>query len=185
MPNKSDFQGTTGTDLSLFAELDEGQCSIMGYNWVALTDLIEKMQWLQSYQKQASISALRALMDEFQKLGKAVLVRQGPSCNMAVAGAIDCKLLYFPHSDQRCVLVKRIETVRIKKNGKLAIFVKNSAENHQKFEFCETKIIFKVYKAVAQNCNQAWITKFGGYMDTLLQHNSRYKGKECPAVEYL
>ena len=120
MPNKSDFQGTTGTDLSLFAELDEGQCSIMGYNWVALTDLIEKMQWLQSYQKQASISALRALMDEFQKLGKAVLVRQGPSCNMAVAGAIDCKLLYFPHSDQRCVLVKRIETVRIK--TEMAIF---------------------------------------------------------------
>ena len=48
-----------------------------------------------------------------------------------------------------------------------------------------SKIFIQVYKAVAQNCNQAWITKFGGHMDILLQHNSRHKGKECPAVEYL
>jgi len=49
----------------------------------------------------------------------------------------------------------------------------------------QTKIYFQVYKAVAQNCNQAWITKFGGHMDTLLQYNSQHKGGQCPAVEYL
>ena len=118
MPNQSDFQGTTGTDLSLFAELEQGQCSIMGYNWVTLKDLMEKMQWLQTYQKQASITSLNALMDEFQRLGKAVLVRQGPSCNMAVAGAINCKLLYFPYSDPRCALVARIEKVNTCHFGK-------------------------------------------------------------------
>ena len=47
------------------------------------------------------------------------------------------------------------------------------------------KSFFQVYKAVAQNCNQAWITKFGGHMDTLLQYNSQHKGGQCPAVEYL
>ena len=118
MPNQSDFQGTTGTDLSLFAELEQGQCSIMGYNWVTLKDLVEKMQWLQTYQKQASITSLNALMTEFQRLGKAVLVRQGPSCNMAVAGAINCKLLYFPYSDPRCALVARIEKVNTCHFGK-------------------------------------------------------------------
>ena len=115
MPNKGDFAGGTGTDLSLFAELDEGKCSIMGYNWASVELLASKMQWLEAYQKQASLKSLNALMNEFQRLGKAVLVRQGPSCNMAVAGAIDCKLLYFPHSDPRCQLVKRVETVRISK----------------------------------------------------------------------
>ena len=125
MPNQSDFQGTTGTDLSLFAELEQGQCSIMGYNWVTLKDLMEKMQWLQTYQKQASITSLNALMTEFQRLGKAVLVRQGPSCNMAVAGAINCKLLYFPYSDPRCALVARIEkvnTCHFGKNPKFGVF---------------------------------------------------------------
>jgi len=152
MPEKSDFDGTTGTDLSLFAELEEGKCSVMGYNWASVSTLLAKMAWLKPYQKSASTTSLNALMNEFQRLGKAVLVRQGPSCNMAVAGAIDCKLLYFPHSDYRCALVKRIETV---------------------------------YKAIAQNCNQAWISKFGGHMDTLLQYNSQQKGQECPPVQYL
>ena len=116
MPNKGDFAGANGIDLSLFAELEEGKCSIMGYNWVSVENLAAKMKWLQNYQKQASLTALNALMNEFQRLGKAVLVRQGPSCNMAVAGAIDCKLLYFPHSDPRCQLIKRVEKVKISKS---------------------------------------------------------------------
>jgi hypothetical protein len=152
MPEKSDFAGSTGTDLSLFAELEEGQCSIMGYNWAAVDITLKKMAWLEGYSKTASIAALNSLMSEFQRLGKAVLVRQGPSCNTAIAGSIDCKLLYFPHNEQRCVMVQRIE---------------------------------KVYKAVAQNCNQAWISKFGGHMDTLIKYNSLWQGKSCPAADFL
>merc|ERR1719447_2059231 len=124
----------------------------MGYNWVSVENLAAKMKWLLNYQKQASLTALNALMNEFQRLGKAVLVRQGPSCNMAVAGAIDCKLLYFPQKDPRCVLVKRIE---------------------------------QVYKAVAKNCNQAWISKFGAHMDKLLEYNSMREGQSCPVADFL
>ena len=133
MPTKGDFAGTTGTDLSLFAELDEGKCSIMGYNWASVEKLAQKMAWLENYQKQASLAALNSLMNEFQRLGKAVLVRQGPSCNMAIAGAIDCKLLYFPHSDPRCALIKRVEAVRISKLDSTKTRPNSPIRTHQNF----------------------------------------------------
>lgn len=81
--------------------------------------------------------------------------------------------------DQKWPVLTKIGRNPLKNGRKWPKITKNYNEEPQ------TKIYFQVYKAVAQNCNQAWITKFGGHMDTLLQYNSQHKGGQCPAVEYL
>lgn len=153
MVSASAFSGADGTNLDLYADFSDGTCSIMGYNWVAVEATVEKMKWLSNAVKADNIYAIRSLFTEFQKLGKAVLVRQGPQCNLEKAGRIECSLLYFPHTEHRCQLMQRVE---------------------------------KVYKAVAQNCNQAWTAKYGKMMDKLLTDNRKYKkGLPCPDVVYL
>lgn len=153
MVSASSFAGADGTNIDLYADFGDGTCSIMGYNWVAVEFTVNKMQWLSNAVKADNIKAIRTLFTEFQNLGKAVLVRQGPQCDLKKAGRIECPLLYFPHTEHRCQLIQRIE---------------------------------KVYKAVAQSCNQAWTVKYGKLMDKLLQDNKKYKkGLPCPDVNYL
>jgi hypothetical protein len=149
---KQDFYGADGTDVSLFATFEDGECSLMGFNWMATEQMTKKMNWVTANKAQ-SMSNMNNMFKEFQTLGKAVLVRQQPSCDLDKAGKIDCKLLYFPLNEHRCQLIRRIE---------------------------------KVYKAVALNCNQSWIRKYGAMMDQLLRDAGQYKkGQSCPTVGWL
>jgi len=44
----------------------------------------------------------------------------------------------------------------------------------------------KVYADIAMHCNNDWKSTYGGKMQTLMQHNMRYKGgAACPSVNYL
>ena len=111
MVSASSFSGADGVNLDLFANFGDGTCSIMGYNWVAVESTVAKMKWLSNAVRAQNIQAIRSLFAEFQNLGKAVLVRQGPQCDLKKAGRIECPLLYFPHSEHRCQLMKRVEKV--------------------------------------------------------------------------
>ena len=42
---------------------------------------------------------------------KAALTRSNQQCDMRRAGVVDCSLLYFPHSEARCQLIKRLSRV--------------------------------------------------------------------------
>jgi len=151
--SQSSFAGASGTDLSLFAKFEDGQCSTMGFDWLALEKMILKMKWVDPGVRAKNIKEVTELLKEFGRVGYQVLVRQQPACDLDKAGKIDCKLLYFPVTEHRCQLVRRIE---------------------------------KVYTAIAQNCNNGWIAKFGGYMDSILAGSGKYKGgNPCPEVEYL
>lgn len=111
MVNQNQFHNADGTNINLFANFNDGECSVMGYNWVTMGIWSPKMKWVSKMQKERNLKWLNTLFTEFQSLGKSVLVRQQPSCDTTVAGKIDCKLLYFPETDHRCQLVQRIEKV--------------------------------------------------------------------------
>merc|ERR1712227_1125082 len=149
----SAFYGADGTNVDLFANFGDGTCSLMGYSWLAVEEMVKKMNWLNNSVREKNIKALRTLFAEFQNLGRAVLVRQGPSCNLDKAGRIPCNLLYFPINEHRCQLTKRIEAV---------------------------------FKVVADNCNSAWVAKFGALVDTMVTDNAKYKkGLPCPETQFL
>ena len=153
MVSAKDFYGADGTNIDLFANFGDGTCSLMGYNWMIVEKVVSKMQWLNASVREANIAAIRTLLAEFQNLGRAVLVRQGPMCNLDKAGRIPCPLLYFPLNEHRCQLVQRLE---------------------------------KVFAAVADDCNSAWVAKYGKLLDKLVKDNSPYKkGLPCPPVQFL
>lgn len=107
----SAFAGADGTNVDLFANFGDGTCSLMGYDWANVEKLVMKMKWLSADVRANNIKAARYIFTEFTNLGKAVLVRQGPQCDLDKAGRIPCNLLYWPHNEHRCQLVQRIEAI--------------------------------------------------------------------------
>ena len=107
------FQNGDGTDISMFAHFENNQCSIMGYNWQSVEFLYNALgsKWVDADKKVNTEAVFRPLVEEFQNLGKSVLTRNAPMCDMTKAGLIDCKYLVFPHSDHRCTMVRRIKKV--------------------------------------------------------------------------
>ena len=81
--------------IDLYSNLGDGQCSLMGFEWANLDTMIAKMKWATN--KVTNENYVRAIIKEFQNLGKAAIARAGPACNLEKAGVVDCNLLFFPH----------------------------------------------------------------------------------------
>ena len=81
MPNQSAF-GKTGTDISMYAELEAGQCSVMGYDWENLEKLTRTMQW--SSNPEVFANLVKQLFVEFASLGKAALARSDGIHNLKI-----------------------------------------------------------------------------------------------------
>jgi len=81
----------------------------MGYDWENEARLVGAMRWVKGNGK-VYASMVEKIMEEFGNLGKAVLQRSA-ACDVSKAGAVPCKLLYFPHDDTRCQFVQRLEKV--------------------------------------------------------------------------
>merc|ERR1739848_815643 len=107
VPYPTQNPNPTGTQTGIYANLGEGQCSAMGFNWENLSATVLKWGWAQD--KAEGIKSINALFNEFSTLGKKALGRSLAKCDEAKAGIVDCKLLYFPHTEQRCLLVQRLE----------------------------------------------------------------------------
>lgn len=110
MPNRGDFLDADGTSVDMFANFNDGMCSLMGYNWLALDKILYKMQWVNEEVRDQNMDDVKILMEQFQKAGQRVLARQQESCELD-AGRIDCNFLHFPHTEHRCQLIRRIEWV--------------------------------------------------------------------------
>jgi hypothetical protein len=95
-----------GTNVDVYTDLGDGLCSLMGFEWGNLNKLMNKMQWTTNPALNQQYT--KALLTEFQYLGQAVLVRTQAKCDLTKAGAVPCSLLYFPHDNKRCQLVKRL-----------------------------------------------------------------------------
>jgi len=105
-PVESAFSSYAGTNIDVYTNLGEGMCSLMGFQWGNLNKLMKKMQWTTN--PALSQRYTEALLTEFQYLGQAVLARTQAKCDLTKAGAVRCNLLYFPHDNKRCQLVKRL-----------------------------------------------------------------------------
>jgi hypothetical protein len=69
-----------------------------------------KFKW--GYDKSTAQKYVTNIFAQFSTLGKsAALARAGPSCDEKLAGKVPCKLLYFPHTEHRCQLVKRMASI--------------------------------------------------------------------------
>jgi len=95
--------------INLFTNLGSGQCSLMGFEWAHLEIMLGKMKWSQA--KTTSENYTKAILKEFQYLGHQAIARTGPQCNLAKAGVVDCKKLYFPKTEHRCQQVKRLKRI--------------------------------------------------------------------------
>ena len=113
-PNQGDFthQNYDGAT-NVYAVMPDGMCSIMGYNWSSevFAENIRDHKWASDAVKADTANLYKELMDEFQRLGREVLTRSGPSCDLSKAGKIDCRRLYFPRGEHKCAMVRRIEKV--------------------------------------------------------------------------
>ena len=99
----------SGLDVSIYSELSDGECSLMGFDWENLQKMLYKMTW--SSAKAVNQGYVKTIFGQFATLGKSALARSGPMCDPKKAGVVPCKYLYFPHTEHRCQLVKR--TARI------------------------------------------------------------------------
>merc|ERR1711979_33702 len=97
------------SSIDFFSELEDGQCSVMGFEWAHLEIMLGKMKWSQA--RVTSENYTRALLKEFQYLGQQAIARSGPACNLKKAGVVDCKKLYFPKTEHRCQQVKRLKRI--------------------------------------------------------------------------
>jgi len=112
MPSQAAFSGYDSMSpgsIDLYSNLGDGQCSLMGFEWANLDTMIAKMKWATN--KVTNENYVRAIIKEFQNLGKAAIARAGPACNLEKAGVVDCNLLFFPHKEHRCQLIKRLNRV--------------------------------------------------------------------------
>ena len=112
-PSQSDFgQGFNG-GIDVYAVMPDGQCSIMGYNWasVGFATSINANPWISGAIKADTAKLYDDLMEEFQRLGRAVLTRSGPACDLSKAGKIDCRRLHFPKNEHKCQMIRRIAKV--------------------------------------------------------------------------
>lgn len=100
----------TGLDIDIYADLGDGQCALMGFDWENEAKLMYKFKW--GYDKSTAQKYVTNIFAQFSTLGKsAALARAGPSCDEKLAGKVPCKLLYFPHTEHRCQLVKRMASI--------------------------------------------------------------------------
>jgi hypothetical protein len=97
-----------GSNLNIYAKLEDGRCSLMGFDWENEKKLLATMKW--SSNPKTFTAIVEQLMDEFASLGKTAIGRSIGGCDDD-AGAVACGLLPFPHTEHRCQLVERIEAV--------------------------------------------------------------------------
>ena len=83
---------------------------MMGFDWENLNKILYKFKWATG-NKDLQIQYVNEIFAQFAKLGKSALARSGPSCDAKLAGVVPCKLLYFPHPEHRCQLVKRMAKI--------------------------------------------------------------------------
>jgi hypothetical protein len=107
MPTKSSLP--TGIDVSIYTELQDGECSLMGFDWENLQKMLAKMEW--SQYKETNKRYVNEIFTQFATLGKSALARSGPACDARKAGVVPCNFLYFPHKEHRCQLVKRMAKI--------------------------------------------------------------------------
>ena len=112
-PSQSDFGQSFNGGTDVYAVMPDGQCSIMGYNWASVDfeTTVHANRWISGAVKDDTKQLYNELMDEFQRLGRAVLTRSGPACDLSKAGKIDCRRLYFPKNEHKCQMIRRIEKV--------------------------------------------------------------------------
>lgn len=107
--SSGNFDSTSHNSISVYSMISTGQCSLMGFEWANLSNFMGKMKWSQNVVTNSQY--VSSLLKEFQFLGKSALARAGPTCNLKLAGIVPCKLLFFPETDHRCELVRRLEPV--------------------------------------------------------------------------
>merc|ERR1739848_452469 len=106
-PTKNPYP--TGKNVNIYTKLVDGECSVMGFDWENEIKLLNTMKW--STNPTLYSKLVTQIMDEFASLGKAVLARSVDQCIVEKAGAVPCKLLYFPHTEHRCQLIERLRKV--------------------------------------------------------------------------
>ena len=98
-----------GKDLSIYAELEDGFCSLMGFDWENENTFIAKLKWSTHVVKNTNF--VKDILRQFATFGHASLTRGQPQCDEKKAGVVPCNLLYFPHSEHRCQLIKRLQRI--------------------------------------------------------------------------
>lgn len=99
----------SGIDVTIYSELQDGECALMGFDWENLAKMLAKMEW--STYKDTNKRYVSEIFKQFATLGKSALARSGPMCDPRMAGVVPCTLLYFPHKEHRCQLVKRMAKI--------------------------------------------------------------------------